>query len=319
MSLQLSLTPANQSVTCNLSWSGNAPSGVIDYIIMYYADGSSQIHSISTQSLSVGIQNLVNDTIYHFYAIAYLSNSQNGQRLAETSVVNAIPATLPRAPAGLQAVVSTNGHVISGEVDLSWNASTSDQYYPVLNYKLYQSLDGITFTLIAQPTTLSHNVQNLNNGTTYQFAVSATSARGEGVKCAPVIAYPSCLANAPSGLAVNFDPNASNSMQLGYQSVNLSWNPPASNGGNAITGYVIQYSLSQTFESGVTTVNNPTTSDSIQNADLMIPYADRQTSTGWYFFRVCAVTSLGNGAFCDSATIMPSANPDQIQNLSVKT
>eukprot|EP01040_Poterioochromonas_malhamensis_P009121 gene9121-9881_t len=316
MSLQLSLNAGNQQVTANLSWHCSQPQGVIDYIILYYASGSGQIHSMSTQSLSVVITGLTNDIVYNFYAAAYQSGSTNGQRLSETPVQQAIPATLPTAPSNLAAIVSTNGNVISGEVDLSWSASATDSHYPILNYNVYQSSDNVNFTLIAQPNTLSYNVMNLQNGSTFHFAVSGVSILGEGAKCASVSAYPSGLASAPQNLAINYDPNASSSQQIGYQSVDISYAPPLSNGGNSVTGYVIEYSLDQTFASGVTTVNNATTLDTVQDANLMVPFADMRTSTAWYFFRVCAVTSLGNGAFCAPATIMPTANPNQVQNLA---
>jgi hypothetical protein len=316
--LILAVQSRDQSVNATLSWSGQVPNGVVDYIILYYAQGSSQIQSKSTQSLTTTINGLVNGTTYSFYAIAYLNNYANGQRLSESAVVQTIPATIPTAPSNLQAVVSTNGNVLSQTVQLSWNASSSNINYPISNYKIYKSLDNVTYTYLTQVNALNYNVTGLDNGVNVYFKVSAVSAIGESNKSSAIQAYPSGLASAPLSLTVSYDENASNAQaQSGYQSVDLSWQPPASNGGNDITGYVLQYSLDHTFATGVTTVNNPSTSiDDLQDVNLLVPFADMRTSTAWYLFRVCAVTSLGNGDFSSLATIVPSVSPSQVLNLA---
>eukprot|EP01040_Poterioochromonas_malhamensis_P000309 gene309-332_t len=316
--LNLSCQPGNQQVNITLSWSGQAPSGTIDYIVLYYAQGSSQINSKSTQSLNVIINGLTNGTVYNFYAIAYLNSYTNGQRLSESPVVQSVPATVPSAPSNLQAIVSTNGNVITGEVQLSWNASISVAHYPILNYKIYQSLDNATFAYLATTDQLNYNVQNLTNGVDVFFKVTGVSAIGESAQSSSVQAYPSGLASAPLNLVINYDQNASDeNAPQGYQSVDLHWNAPLDNGGNPITGYVVQYSLDNLFQSGVTTVNNASTSiDDLQDANLLVPYADTRTTTGWYFFRVCAVTLLGNGEFSELSTITPSSEPSQVINLT---
>ncbi len=155
MSLQLSCVPGNQQVTANLSWVGSQPSQIIDYMIFYYASGSAQISCKSTQTLSCIISGLTNDTIYDFYAVCYQAGSANGQTLAETALVQCIPGNLPSVPTGLTAIVSSNGNVISQQIQLSWNASTTDTNYPLLNYNIYTSLDGASYNLVAQPSGLS--------------------------------------------------------------------------------------------------------------------------------------------------------------------
>lgn len=317
MPLQLSCVAGNQQVTANLSWLGQIPSGIVEYIIFYYEQDSTDINSISTQSLQAIITGLTNDIVYNFYAIAYRSQNVNGDAFVETSVVQCIAGNLPSIPANLLAVVSAPNYVKSQEVDLSWDASASDVNYPVLKYRIYQSIDDITYSLIAEPTGLSHNVLNLTNGQQYYFKVSAVNAIGESDQCQSVNATPTGLASPVRSVIVNFNNDASNNQQAGYQSVDISWDAPIDNGGNGVTGYIIQYSLDPTFQTGVISVNQGLVSQSnIQDVNLMVAFADTKTSTSWYFFRICAVTSLGNGAFSITTTIQATDLPLQVQNLS---
>ena len=114
--LQLNIVSANGQVTANLSWSGQIPQGTIDYLIFYRATNVQRIKSISTTSLSAVISQLTNDTTYVFQATAFQGGYHNGTVLSETAAV--APATVPDAPASLQAIVRTNGNIISGEVQL---------------------------------------------------------------------------------------------------------------------------------------------------------------------------------------------------------
>jgi hypothetical protein len=91
------------------------------------------------------------------------------------------------------------------------------------------------------------------------------------------------------------------------QSVDLSWSPPSSDGGSAITDYVIEYKQTSdgvwlTFSDGVST--NPTTTvDSLMN-DIS------------YDFRVSAVNAIGQGSPTPAVSATPGA-PAQVSIVSV--
>jgi hypothetical protein len=76
-----------------------------------------------------------------------------------------IPSTVPDQPNNVVAVVSTNGNIISGQVQLSWAEGAVSSYYPTLNYNVYQSTDNVNFTMLDSPTSLNYNVTGLSNGT----------------------------------------------------------------------------------------------------------------------------------------------------------
>jgi hypothetical protein len=85
MSLQLNVVQSNAQATVNLSWSGSAPVGIIEYLIFYYQVGSVRVKSISTNTLSTVIPNLTNGVTYNFRATAFLGGYSNGTQLTETS------------------------------------------------------------------------------------------------------------------------------------------------------------------------------------------------------------------------------------------
>jgi titin len=281
MSLQLSVIPSNAQATVNLSWSGSQPNGIIEYLIFYYQVGSVRVKSISTTTLSTVIPNLTNGVTYNFRATAFLGGYTNGQQLTETSMVQVICCTQPDAPTNLAAIVSTTGHVIAQQIQLSWTASFSNASHSVLNYKIYLSSSNGNQVIVTPDASASYNLTGLVNGTAYTIRVSGVNLVGEGAQCSSVTATPLGLAGPPTDLAIHFDPDVSNSTSPGYQSVDLSFSAPVEMGGTTITSYSIMYSLDPSFNTNVQTVSVQGTDMSVQDANLVIPFAVIPLSWGY--------------------------------------
>jgi fibronectin type 3 domain-containing protein len=282
-SLQLAVSPQNQGVLCQLSWSGAIPLGVIEYLIFYYAQGSRQIKSLSTTQMSAVVPQLVNGTAYILRAVAYQGAYQSGTRLADSLSQTCIPGSPPQAPTNVLSTVSTTGNVMSGIVKLSWTASVCDVNYPVQNYKVYSSTDNANFTLLSTISDVSFSASALLNGQTYYFKVSAVNQLGESLSSTPISA---------------------------------TWMAPSESGGSAVVSYTIQYSLDPTFQTGVSFATANQTSNSIQSSSFMIPFADLTTSTGWYYFQIATNTAIGSSAFSQSSTISAIAMPAAVQNFT---
>lgn len=75
--------------------------------------------------------------------------------------------------------------------------------------------------------TPSYNLSSLTDGEPYTISISGVNLVGEGAQCASVTATPLGLAGPPTNLVINYDPDASNSVASGYQSVDLSFNAHA--------------------------------------------------------------------------------------------
>jgi titin len=265
------------------------------------------------------IPNLTNGVTYNFRATAFLGGYSNGHPLTESNLESVICGTPPDAPTNLVGVVSTSDNVISQEIDLSWTASVSDVNYPVQHYNIFYSLDqnGTYIQVQTDGAVTNYSLTGLSNGETYYIYVTAVNQIGESVHSDTITAVPLKLSSPPQNLQVNFDPNTSDSgAPHGYQSVDLSWSAPSDDGGSDIISYNIQYSLDPTFTNNVFSVTSNITTDSIHNASIIIPYASRVTSTGWYYFQVCATNSIGNGAYTSATTIMADAIPNQVSNLT---
>jgi len=296
VALSLTATPQSQSIVCNVNYSGSAS----EFIIFYFAQGSTVIYSESSPSPNnIIISNLTNGVTYNLYASVFLSSYTSGTNISESALIQCMPSELP-SQVNLSATVSTSGNDLKNTVVLNYTQSSCS--YPILHYNIFQDNN-----LIAQPTELTYSVQNLTYGQSYTFAVSAVAIVGQGSQ-ATVTVTPVSVPNIPSGLLVNYDPTIPNE-------VDVQWSASSSNG-SAITSYTLQYSLDPAFQSNVTSVSNNSINETLMDSQLIIPYADRKTSTGWYYFRVCAVNAIGSSPFTPIATIIPTIEPIQVQNLS---
>jgi hypothetical protein len=115
--------------------------------------------------------------------------------------------------------------VVSGS-RVTWTAPVVADEYVVTSYKVYAA-DVLQQTVTAPSTT---SVGTLSVGTVVR--VSAVNAIGEGAKSSPVT-ITTTVPGAPTIASAFYDP--------GDGGTNVSWQSPASNGGAAISGYVVYF------------------------------------------------------------------------------
>lgn len=165
-------------------------------------------------------------------------------------------ATVPGSPT---AVAGSSG---SGQLTVSWVAPSSNGGSDITGYtaRAFTSLTGGTAVSTCSTATTTCTIGGLANGTTHYLEVVATNAVGTGAPTSPraASATPSAPGSPTSVLATGSAASAS-----------ISWTPPASTGGSAITGYTARAFAATT---GGTAVASCTTS-----------------STG------CAISGLVNG------------------------
>src|SRR5207249_154710 len=132
--------------------------------------------------------------------------------------------TVPRAPTGLTSTAS-----LSSQINLSWTAPTNNGGSPITNYKIYRSTSSGTETGYV-------NLGNVNSytntvftpGVTYFYKVRAVNSVGLSSLSNEASATPPALPSAPQNLQA-----------AGGKSITISWQPPTSDGGSAITGYKV--------------------------------------------------------------------------------
>jgi len=188
-----------------------------------------------------------------------------------TLVINSAP-TAPSIPQGFTAIAG------NGQVALGWAAPVNDGGEVITGYEV-SSDNGATWVVASGNT--GHTFAGLTNGNTYAFRVRAVNAVGNSTE-ASTTATPATIPGAPQ----NFTATAGNAKAT------LSWAAPASNGGNAITGYEVS------SDNGVTWVVASSNTGHIFTG---------LTNGTQYTFRVRAVNSVGNGSEA-SATATPAAS-----------
>lgn len=199
-----SAVPGNASV--NLGWSPVL--GAVNYIVYISSDGGLTYtkHSDSPDTLEF-VTGLTNGTTYFFQITAVNSSDMESVRSQSLSATPVAPILKPTTPLGLLAVSGDRS------VNLTWTASIGASTYNV--YQSTTQNDG--YTQIATRNITAHTTENLTNGTTYWFKVSAVNSAGEsdlseavpGNPFTPII-----IPSIPTGLVAT--PSDS--------TVSLSWN-----------------------------------------------------------------------------------------------
>jgi titin len=135
-------------------------------------------------------------------------------------------------------------------------------------------------------------VTGLANSTTYTFRVSAVNAAGTGTASATTSATTATAPGAPTALA--------GSRTWAIDEIALSWTAPSSDGGVAISDYIIEYSADGTTWTTFSDGGSSTASATVTGL----------ANSTTYTFRVSAVNAAGTGTASTTSAIthsVPSA------------
>ena len=187
--------------------------------------------------------------------------------------LTAPPAPVVRAPSAPR--IGTPTPVPAG-MRVSWAAPVDNGGAPVTKYRVsaYLGTTRVTYVDVKGSVT-SATVGGLTNGTAYRFRVVAGNSAGGGPWSALVTATPRTTPGAPKITSVT----------AATKAVAVRWAKPASTGGAALTGYVVQVLSGGKV---VKTVNAGATATS-----LTVPGLVAGTS---YAVRVLAKNAAGTGA-----------------------
>ena len=277
----LTATAGDGQVTLN--WDDPGNSNITGYELSIDAGAFAEIGGSDAATTSHTVTGLTNGTTYTF-AVRAVNASGEG---ASSDTVTATP--LFAAPTNLSAETG------DGQVKLSWTdpGNTNISGYEVstdraTNYSAISDGD-------SEPTTISHTVTSLTNGTTYTFAVRAVNGAPATVTATPVgqdpPPTPPPVPGRPGNLTAASDDRA----------IALSWTAAASNGSP-----IIKY---QHRRSGVEWEDVPGGPTATEVTVSVL------TNGVEYVFHVRAVSSAGTGAQA-SVSATPAAAPDAPGNLT---
>jgi hypothetical protein len=248
----------------------NGGSPITSYTVTSTPGGISQ----DGASSPIVVTGLKNGTAYTFTVKA---TNAAGTGVASSPSNKVTPMTIPGAPTGVKATAG------NGQATVSFTAPASNGGSPITSYTVYYTyFNGITFIRLTVNGALSPIVvKGLTNGSTYQFAVTATNAVGEGLMSANSNAVtPATVPGAPTGVTAS----------AGNAQAAVSFTAPASDGGSPITSYTVTSTPGGVTKQGTT---SPIVVTGLKN---LIPYT----------FTVKATNTAGTGmASSPSNVVVP--------------
>jgi Fibronectin type III domain len=215
-------TPLNARV--KLAWrrpSSNGGAAINRYFVQRARHSGGPWKRIASPTArSYTATGLTNGTRYYFRIAAHNAAGRG----AYSTVVSAVPRTVPSAPTG----VATNPSY--KHVALIWLAPPGNGA-KIDKYEVQKSTNQNSgWGLVGYPTTTTTTATGLTNGTRYYFRIRAHNAAGWGPFSYPVSAVPYWNPDAPASCtAVQSSPGSV------YAYVN--WSAPSSDGGAAIESY----------------------------------------------------------------------------------
>ncbi len=277
------ITAVGGNAQATVSWTAPASNGgsvVTGYVVTPYILGVAQTDVVVGNVGSAVVTGLTNGTAYTF-RVAATNAVGTGAQSADSA-----PATpQPTAPAAPTNVIAAGGNT---QVTVSWTAPTDNGGSAITGYVVTPFIGAAAQAPVNVGVVTSTVVTGLTNGTAYTFRVAAVNDIGTGPQSAPSNSatpqVPATVPGAPTGVGAT----------AGAGSAQVSWTAPASNGGSAVTSYVVTPFIGAAPQTPLTVGN-------ITSATVF-----GLTNGTAYTFSVAAVNLVGRGA--DSAA-SPAVTP----------
>lgn len=285
-----------------------SPGGIIvdaDGIIYIADSGNHRIQIFDTDGTFLHKFGTLGDGTNQFVYPQALALDSNMRLIVADDDNNRIPiysigssASAPTEPQNVTTDTTTPNQAI-----INWAAPSSDGGSAITNYTLEYKLtadSSWTSVNIVAPTT-SRTLSSLTAGQ-YDARVSATNSAGTSASTTPIILTvtdPTPPATAPS------TPQNLTATSPAANTIATTWQAPASDGGDGLTHYTLEYKLTSDSTWTQVTVGAPATGHTLTN----IP-------AGSYNIHITATNSIGTSGFSNAVTatiadsVVISPSPD---------
>jgi outer membrane protein OmpA-like peptidoglycan-associated protein len=185
------------------------------------------------------VTGLANGTAYTFTVHATNTVGSSAESQPSGAVT---PATVPGAP------VITGAAPADGKTTVTFTAP-ADNGADIDSYTVTATPVGGGVPATATCASSPCAIDGLTNGVAYRITVHATNAVGDGAESGSVDSTPATVPDAPANLTVT----------RGDGELGLSFDPPAFDGGSAVTGYQVTLDGGDTWETLSTSGSAPVT------------------------------------------------------------
>lgn len=181
-------------------------------------------------------------------------------------------------------------------VNLTWNPPANDGGYPVYAYRIYRNTtSGTEVFYFESGSDLFFNDTTVVAGVTYFYMITAVTIIGEGPFSNEASDKPYSEPSEPLGLLL---------VASGNSFVNLTWSPPATDGGFPITNYTIYRGETPGFPTYIIEIGNLTS------------FNDTTAINGiTYYYNITAKNSVGEGPKSSEVSATPVSIPGPPLNL----
>ena len=221
--------------------------------------------------------------------------SQDG--IATFSLVNdpgAVVAFIaPDAPTAVTAVAG------NGQATISWTAPANNGGSAITSYTVTASNGNTCVANTGTPVATSCVITGLTNAVPYNFSVTATNGA--------LLTSSASLSSADVTPAGTPDAPTSVTATAGNGQASVQWLAPTSNGGSAITNYIVEYSSNNGLS--WTSAAHPVST----NTSLAVTGLANGTT---YIFRITAVNAVGSSTpSVSSSSVMPKSTDSTLSQL----
>jgi len=285
--------------TVSLGWGlpdSNGGAAITDYQVEVTSNGSNSwtvIPHAASNQLGFNLSNLLSGRTYLFRVAAVTSVGLGAY--SNVITITTLGGVTPNAPASF-----TVGTVKTTAASVSWSSVVATS--KVSNYLVDVSTDGSTWVPVSKrvSTSTSLSLSGLRLGTTYQVRVAAVNANGTGDYVYGAFTTLATVSTAPVSLSTT---GVSNSGFI------LNWNAPSSNGGAAISDYVVEIN-------GGGYTWSPIVHDASSNTSITITGLNPGVK---YSVRVKAVNSVGVSKASSTLNVVTLAVAPSAPVISLKS